>query len=106
MKIKFILATLILFQVTLVLAVQPFGANYTFVNSTRAPADTASSYPAIAGNVTEINIDGFTTTQTWQGYYGNISGSIQLANADNKVMYNWSLASPQGEIYASTTSEA
>jgi hypothetical protein len=85
-------------------AIQPFGANYTFINSTRATPDSAASIPALAGNVTEININGFSTTQSWQGYFGNVSGTIQLADGSDNQMYNWTLASPQGEIYATTSS--
>ncbi len=85
-----------------VLAVQPFGADYTQINTTRAPMDDASNHTAIAGNVTELDITGFSTTQSWQGYFGNVSGTIQLADALDYVMYNWSLASPEGEIYATT----
>ena len=83
-------------------AVVPFGANYTEINSTTAPADQPQGIPAQAGNVTELNIFGYTTTQSWQGYFGNVSGTIQLADAQDRVMYNWSLANPKGEIYAST----
>ena len=101
---KLFLVILILFQISLVLAVQPFGATPTFINSTRAPIDPAAIVQAQAGNVTEINIFGYSPTQTWQGYFGNITGTIQLADAGDNVMYNWSLASPQGEIYASTNS--
>jgi len=99
---KLIILSLIVFQVSLVLAVQPFGANYTEINSTRAPMDIAESIEALAGNVTEININGFSTTQSWQGYFGNVTGTIQLADANDNQMYNWSLASPEGEIYATT----
>lgn len=94
--------TLITFLATSVMAVQPFGASYTQVNSTRAPMDEASNHSALAGNVTEITVTGFSTTQSWQGYFGNVSGTIQLADASDNVMYNWSLASPEGEIYATT----
>jgi hypothetical protein len=52
--------------------------------------------------VTELNIFGYSSTQSWQGYFGNVTGVIQLANGADKVMYNWSAASPRGEIYAST----
>lgn len=85
-----------------VLAVQPFGANYTFVKSERAPMDAAQDHEALAGNVTEIDIFGYSPTQTWQGYFGNVSGTVQLADASDNVMYNWSLASPEGEVYATT----
>jgi len=92
-----------LFLMTGVMAVEPYGANYTEVNSTTAPADQPQGHNAIAGNVTELDITGYTTTQSWQGYFGNVSGTIQLADAQDNVMYNWSLASPEGEVYASTS---
>ncbi len=85
-------------------ALEPFGATFSNVSTQRAPADSPMNYPAIAGNVTEINVQGFSTTQTWSGFYGNITGTIQLANGADYVLYNWTLASPRGEIYASTGS--
>lgn len=105
MRLLKILLVSILFvmQFSLVLAIQPFGANITqIVSSERAPIDPAQSIEAQAGNVTELNIYGYSPTQSWQGYFGNISGTIQLADASDNVFYNWSLASPQGEIYATT----
>jgi len=101
MKRFLIFFLIILIQFSLVLAVQPFGANVNEINSTRAAADSPSSAPALAGNVTELNIDGYSVTQSWQGYFGNVSGTIQLSDSEDNIMYNWSLASPQGEIYAS-----
>jgi hypothetical protein len=82
-------------------AVEPFGADITENTTSRAPADDPDSIPAQAGNVTRLDIFGFTVTQSWQGYYGNVSGTIQLADSNDKVLYNWSLASPEGEVYAS-----
>jgi hypothetical protein len=104
MKIRyfFILILVFLLNISLILAVEPFGATVVNISSIRAPADNATSIPAIAGNVTELSITGFSTTQSWQGYFGNVSGTIQLADASDNIMYNWSLASPEGEIYAST----
>ncbi len=83
-------------------AVGPSGAETTVGTSEGALADTAGSANATAGNVTNVDIFGYTTTQTWQGFYGNVTGVIQLANANDDVFYNWSLASPQGEVYSST----
>jgi hypothetical protein len=82
-------------------AAKPFGANVSFVNSSTATPDSPIGLNAVAGNVTEVNVFGFTTTQSWQGYYGNVSGTITLSDSFDKTLYNWSLANPQGEIYAS-----
>jgi len=101
MSRKIVIITLFIFQVSLILAINPTGGSVNELNSSTAPADTAGSHAAIAGNVTELNIQGYSTTQTWQGYFGNVTGTIQLADASDNVLYNWSLANPQGEVYSS-----
>ncbi len=85
-------------------AIGPTGGSVTPGTPQTAPADAAGSAAAQAGNVTAINIFGYSTTQTWQGYFGNVSGTIQLADASDNVIYNWTLAEPSGEVYASTNS--
>lgn len=86
-------------------AVTPFGAsNITSVRNSTSALDAPVGVSAIAGNVTELNIQGFSVTQSWQGYFGNITGTIMLADSQDNVMYNWSLADPEGEIYASRQS--
>ncbi|MCX6749909.1 MAG: hypothetical protein NTZ83_00460, partial [Candidatus Pacearchaeota archaeon] len=97
MRIKYFSIAVLVFllNISLVLAVEPFGANVNPASpSERAPPDDAHGIDAIAGNVTELSITGFSTTQSWQGYFGNITGTIQLADSGDNVMYNWSLASP------------
>jgi hypothetical protein len=99
----FVLLIVLTLSLGVVFAVQPFGVEQNGlvkVNSTRAPMDIAGNHTAIAGNVTELDITAFSITQTWQGYFGNVSGTIQLTDADDNVMYNWSLANPEGEVYA------
>lgn len=59
---------------------------------------------AQAGNVTALTINSTKITSRWQGYYGNVTGEITLDDAFNSTLYNWQLASPQGEIYASNGS--
>ena len=59
---------------------------------------------AQAGNVTALNINSTRLTSRWQGYYGNVSGVITLDDASNNTLYNWQLASAQGEIYAANDS--
>jgi hypothetical protein len=98
----FLFIILIFLVLPLTLAVRPYGANYTEQDTETAPLDAPQGIPAQAGNVTELNIFGYSTTQSWQGYFGNVTGTIHLADSDDNIMYNWSLASPEGEIYAST----
>jgi hypothetical protein len=97
-----VLTCFMIFNFSNLNAAKPSGGNYTFVNSTTATPSDPQAHAAIAGNVTELNIQGFSTTQSWQGYFGNVSGTIELADSGDNIFYNWSLASPRGEIYAST----
>ena len=101
MKRLFVVSFVVLsLAISLVSAVVPFGAQTSLIDTERASEDTAGDYEAFAGNVTELDIFAFTTTQTWQGYFGNVAGTIQLADSNDRVMYNWTLGSPEGEVYA------
>ncbi len=80
---------------------QPVGPDtLNVVSTSRREVTPASTVQALAGNVTELFINATMTTRSWQGYYGNVSGTITLDDANNNTMYSWDLAAPQGEIYA------
>jgi len=104
-KFSFLLVSLVflsLFAIVPLAYATPSGSTVTAGSSTTAPTDAAGTSVAQAGNVTGLDISGRTTTQAWQGYSGNVTGVIQLADGSGKAMYNWTQASPRGEVYAST----
>lgn len=70
-------------------------------DSRRNLSDLADeSVDAEAGNVTELTIEALSVTKYWQGFYGNITGTITLDDANNNTLYNWSETSPSGQVYA------
>jgi hypothetical protein len=79
----------------------PSGTNITLINSSTINPPSPQSINAYAGNVSEMNIFGYSTTQSWQGFYGNVTGVVQLGDSASHVMYNWSNLNPKGEVYAS-----
>ncbi len=79
----------------------PSGANWTSSSTTQTPADDPQEHTAYAGNLTYLEIYADSASMSWQGYYGNVTGVIELANGDGDVFYNWSVANPSGEVYAS-----
>ena len=91
-------------SVTIVLAAPTGPSSVTNIGSSRYSSPGGANVSALAGNVTEINFVANTITNTWQGYYGNITGTIVLGNANNQSMYNWNLSSPSGQVYATRTS--
>jgi hypothetical protein len=69
--------------------------------STFNPANYAlQTVEASAGNITGLVLEGISQTRAWQGYYGNISGTITLDDANNYTFYNWESSEPRGQIYA------
>jgi hypothetical protein len=103
--INFVLIFSVILALSMFAIAEPNGVNVSPGTSTRGNATNPDNDPnAMAGNVTELTINGVSTTQAWQGYFGNVSGTIQLADSSDNVMYNWSLASPAGEIYSSNAS--
>lgn len=83
----------------------PFGVQT--INEIQSSRPDLTTYPPdsveiTAGNVTEVNLYGISTTKAWAGYYGNITGTITLQTSDGYVFYNWTSIRPKGEIYAAT----
>jgi len=65
---------------------------------------TEQTIDAAAGNVTELTLNTSSRSNRWQGYYGNITGTITLDNAQNFSLYSWTGdITPTGEIFASDT---
>ncbi len=62
---------------------------------------TAGSLDAEGGNVTELNITATVSTERWQGYYGNVSGQLQLGDGTD-VFYDFSAATALA-VFASTS---
>jgi hypothetical protein len=73
--------------------------------SENGTADTAAGQiTAVGGNVTNVDINSASITGKWAGIYGAVTGSISLENAAGAVFYNWTMATPSGEIYATRES--
>jgi len=62
-------------------------------------ADPANAVTAEGGDVTENNVESNATTTKWQGFWGNVSGSLQLGDGTD-TFYDWSGVTFQA-IYAS-----
>ncbi len=84
----------------------PQGPDQINITSSQRNSQSSSALlvQAEAGNVTSLKISGLRITQTWQAYYGNISGAIVLDDANNFTFYDWALPNPTGEIYAANGS--
>lgn len=105
MKLKKIVSVVLVVLVSIVSIIftyaDPTGPSIDIgTPETRTLSGSGTLVQADAGNMTALNMNGTKITQRWQGYFGNISGTITLDDAAANTMYSWSLTSPQGEIYA------
>ena len=87
-------------------ASQPQGPDTITIAGSGSHQNASNPYTiqAQAGNVTALVITHVRSTEAWQGYYGNITGTITLDDANNQTLYDWSLPNPTGEVYASNGS--
>ncbi len=77
-------------------------------NSTKAASGAGvfnqSTNDSAGGYIFFVNL---TTTQQnmrWKAFVGNVTGKLTLDDADDKTIYDWTLGSLQGEVYATRES--
>lgn len=68
--------------------------------TTRNANAEPATVEAQAGNLTELFINATRQTSSWQGYFGQITGTVVLQDADNATFYDWTATTFEGEIYA------
>src|SRR3989338_2768754 len=52
------------------------------------------------GSITVMNLNVTYQNPRWKAYVGNISGKLALIDAQNKSLYDWTVSTPEGELYA------
>ncbi|MBI4438381.1 hypothetical protein HY640_00445 [Candidatus Woesearchaeota archaeon] len=99
-------ALVVMYVMRAVLSVPTGPDTFTVVSSERYTGGVnGTTFVAEAGNVTSLIVDETFISASWAGYYGNVTGTIVLNDGSNNTLYNWKLANPTGEIYASNASE-
>ncbi len=104
LKNMIMLMVLLLLSISLVIA-DPGNVTITEGESSRGSlASTEDTTNAVAGNITHLDIDWSRITNIWQGFYGNISGSISLESGSGAKFYEWNATSMEGEVMATRDS--
>jgi len=82
----------------------PEGASTLVSPGQTRTAPAASTVTADGGNVTQVNISASSQTQAWQGFFGEVNGSIVLEDTSGDLFFSWNITNISGEIYASRDS--
>jgi len=97
------------FVFVLVLAVAAFAAPVNITSITAGTSRTltnsgaAGTVAAWGGNVTPVDVVINSSTMHWQGFYGNVTGSLGLGGGAS-LLKTWTLSTLRGQVYASTGS--
>ncbi len=100
MKKKTLMWIFWIFVASVMAAAAPDGGVTIIQNASTRAAVSPPSISAASGNISSLILDGESVTQSWQGYVGNVTGTITLDDQWNYTLYDWTLADPSGEVYA------
>jgi hypothetical protein len=99
--ITIILSLAFAMALSLMVSAAPQGAGYDEGSSETNTTTSAGNDAATGGYISEANLSVTSQTSKWQGYYGNVSGYVALADATGNEMYNWTWAVANGgEVFA------
>ncbi len=88
----------------------PIGPEVTVItNSTKVLANATKVNSTMGGQtpggyIFTIKIDSLQQNNRWKGYVGNVTGTLALDDANDFTLYQWSLTSISGEVYATRSS--
>ncbi len=95
---------------TLVTAV-PTGPTVTVLgNTTKNPATATKVNSSINGTISPggyiftLNLNSLQQDTRWKAYVGNVTGTLTLDDADDNTLFQWTLSSVTGEVYATRAS--
>jgi hypothetical protein len=98
-----IVATLFIVVTTSFAHATPAGPVITWVANSTAPSVTANRSD-LKGTITTLSLSLNQQDYKWKAYVGNVTGSLTLDDANTKTIYDWTLGSITGEVYATRSS--
>ena len=63
-----------------------------------SPSTTPGQVSIYGGNVTQVNVSSVQVTDKWVGFWGEVSGSIVLADSAGNYFYEWTISDPTGGV--------
>lgn len=108
--LTFLVAVSLIFISSLAVA-QPTGPTVTLIdNSTKGTGSGTRINSSINDTITPggyiftANLNSLQQNDRWKAYVGNVTGTLTLDDANDYTIYQWSLSSVAGEVYATRSS--
>lgn len=87
-------------------AAVPVGPTVLYNSTTNATPRPAASIVTAGGTFTTLTLNTTGQTYRWKAYVGNVSGKLVLADAANTSIFDWTVTSVTGEVYATRSSSS
>lgn len=94
----------ILSSISLVVHALPVGPTILFNATDNATPRAAAQITTAGGSFTTLSLNVTSQTPRWKAYVGNVTGKLMLADANNKSIFDWTVTSVTGEVYATRAS--
>ncbi|MBW2972576.1 hypothetical protein KY359_06070 [Candidatus Woesearchaeota archaeon] len=72
----------------------------TYVTNSTIGGQSGLAQSHQRGYIHYVNIDESAPTQKWKAYVGNVTGEFALQDASGNAIYDWTIATITGELYA------
>lgn len=84
----------------------PSGPTISYVSNSTFVGGSSNRSQDAKGTITVVTMSLNQQDYKWKAYVGNVTGGLTLDDANAKSIYDWSLSSIAGEIYATRASSA
>ena len=106
--IQILILVLIILLIVLFMAnfgyADPVGVDVDSNSTDTGPSRPPANHSAEGGTITTLLLNVSQQSTYWKGYVGNISGQLALQDSSNYTLYDWTLSSITGEVFASRSS--
>ena len=72
----------------------------TYVTNATVGGQSGTAQTHVRGYIHYMNLDESSPTQKWKAYVGNVTGEFALQDASGNAVYDWSITTITGELYA------
>src|SRR3989344_3241022 len=101
-----IAAALALFAIVLIGTVHgtPNGVTIIPISNSTGGSTSAGIVNISGGSIATVNLNGSSQNLRWKAFVGNATGLLTLDDASGNAIYDWSITTIEGEVYATRQS--
>jgi len=94
----------LLLLIPLTIAIPSGPSNINITSNTTGTAATGTPVNISGGYISKLNLTATTQNPHWKGFAGWIDGRFTLDDSSGSTLYDWTLSSVSGEVYATRNS--